>query len=84
MVHFPVDINMKDVTFIHSTGRKEAELDVFFLNKDGSISSSLKKNSHQVLVAGYDNGAIDFKINLGNKYKFGQTFCALGTYLIEN
>lgn len=84
LVHFPVDPNLKDASFIHSTGRQETELDLFYLNKDGSISSSIKKNTHQILVAGYSNGVIDFKFDLENRFKYGQTLCALGTYLIEN
>tara|TARA_B100000925_G_scaffold291950_1_gene282779 strand:- start:8216 stop:9418 length:1203 start_codon:yes stop_codon:yes gene_type:complete len=84
LIHFPVGVNLIDASFIHSTGRQEGEIDLFFLNHDGSISNKLKRNSHQILIAGYSNGAVDYRFEFENKVKYGQSLCALGTYLIEN
>ena len=77
LVHFPVDINMKDATFIHSTGRKEAELDVFFLNKDGSISSSLKKTLTKFWLLVMITVPLILKLTLGINISLGKPFALL-------
>ena len=84
LVHYGINNKTKAVNFIHSNGRQESEIDSFYLNKDGSISSDLKKNSHQIVIVGYVNGVIDFRFDNETTTRFGQSLCALGTYLIEN
>ena len=84
MVNFPVNKEVVETSFVNSNGVQEVDLDLYFLNKSGEISSRVKKGTHQILVAGYHNGAIDYKIKYRNHTVHGQTYCALGTFLIEN
>lgn len=84
LINFPVRERVLETSFINSNGEQEVDLDTYFLNKTGEISSKAKKETYQILLAGYHNGAIDYKIKYSDKTLYGQTYCAIGTFLIEN
>ena len=84
LIHFPVENEILSSDFVLSDGFKTKEVDVYFLNRDGGITSMPSKKSHQILVAGYSGGVVDYKIGFKNKNIYGQSLCGLGSYLIEN
>ena len=70
--------------FMLSNGRKAEDIDSFYLNQDGSISSSSREDSYHLILTGYDQGAISVKLNYENESVIKQTYCAPGTYISLN
>ena len=70
--------------FMLSNGHKAEDVDSFYLNRDGSISSSSREDSYHLILTGYDQGAINLKLIYEKESVIKQTYCAPGTYVSLN
>lgn len=76
---------IKDFRAQATSAQDIGSMQIYYMDKDGTVSRELTGLSEKILISSSDYGSINMKIkNIKNEIEYHQTFCTDSLYLIEN
>lgn len=83
-VNLPSDTYVENVEANARNGERGIALESFYLDVNGTFSDYIDGETRKIFFVAQESGKIDFNLEMNDKSSQAfQTFCSLGTYLIE-